>query len=266
MNALLDHAVMEPVKIPSMDMSGMPEAFQRAYGPTEPFENEFGDLTMPDVNPIPYQGNRKINPRSRGACRIFATWLDSVAHIPRIYGFDSQVEYHHGALTLINPSVAQVQEQFGPIPFTGDDGRPANHFIDLLITHHDGRRVAVAVKPTERLKSGRFLRELNALERTMPSGTADELVLVTENCFSRADAFNAVMYQRFALCPDPAVDERLQDVLSTVSGDISICDLARLCRAGGRAFRVIVRAIFEGSLLKLSTGRINLFTMVRRLS
>lgn len=266
MNAPLDHAVMEPDKTPAMDLSDMPEAVQRAYGPTVPFENDFGELSMSDVTPIPYQGNRKINPRSRGACRIFAPWLDLVARTPRIYGFDSQIEYHHCALALLDPDVAQVQEQFGPIPFIGDDGRPANHYIDLMITRRDGRRVAAAVKPTSRLKSGRFLRELNALAKTMPPGTADELVLVTEDCFSRADAFNAVMYQRFALCPDPAVDKRLQDVLGTVSGDVSICDLARLCRAGGRAFRVIVRAIFEGSLLKLSPGRINLFTKVRRLS
>ena len=265
MNAILDHAVMEPATIPNMNLSGMPKAFQRAYGPTEPFENEFGDLTMPDVVPIPYQGNRRINPRSRGACRIFATWLDPVAHIPRIYGFDSQVEYHHGALTLIDPDVLQVQEQFGPIPFVGDDGRPANHFIDLMITRRDGRRVAVAVKPTIRLESGRFLRELNALAKSMPSGIADELVLVTENCFSRADAFNAVMYLRFALCPDPVVERRLKDVLSAVSGDISICDLAERCRAGGRAFRPIVRGIFEGQLKKLSQGRIDLFTKVRPL-
>lgn len=100
----------------------------------------------------------------------------------------------------------------------------------------------------------------------MDPGIADEVRLVTERCFSRADAFNAVMYQRFKLHPDAAVEARFQDVLASTAGETTICDLARCCRAGGRAFRVIVRAIFEGHLEKRSPGRIDLFTRVRRLS
>lgn len=265
MNMSLDHALMERTASSPMDLSGMPEAFKRAYGPIEPFADEFGELEMPDFVPLPYRGSRRINPRSRGSVRIFAVWLDLMTRTPRNYGFDSQVEYHNGALTLIDPSVAQIQEQYGPIPFVDDEGKPANHYIDLLITKKNGRKVAVAVKPTERLKSGHFLRELEALQNTMPPGIADEIHLVTEQCIPRADAFNAVMYQRFALCPDLVVENRLRDVLSSTTGDISICDLAERCRAGGRAFRPIVRGIFEGLLTKQSPGRINLFTIVRRL-
>ncbi|WP_299938219.1 TnsA endonuclease N-terminal domain-containing protein [uncultured Pelagimonas sp.] len=265
MNMSLDHALMEHATSPEMDLSGMPEAFQRAYGPTEPFENDFVELEMPDLVPLPYRGNRKINPRSRGSTRIFSVWLDLQTRTPRNYGFDSQVEYHNGAVTLIDPSVAQIQEQFGPIPFIDEDGKPANHYIDLLITKKSGRKIAVAVKPTKRLKSGRFMRQLEALQKTMPSGIADELRLVTEACIPRAEAFNAVMYQRFSLCRDIEVEIRLRDVLSSATGDISICDLAERCRAGGRAFRPIVRGIFEGLLAKQSSGRINLFTKVRRL-
>ncbi|MEP5760627.1 MAG: hypothetical protein ABJ327_15205 [Litoreibacter sp.] len=265
MNMSLDHTLMEHSVGPPMNLSGMPEAFQRAYGPTEPFENEFGELEIPDLTPLPYRGNRKINPRSRGSTRIFAVWLDLTTKTPRKYGFDSQVECHNAALTMVDPDIAQVHEQFGPVPFIDDDGKPANHYIDLLITQKNGRKIAVAVKPTQRLKSGRFMRELEALSKTMPDGIADELRLVTELCIPRAEAFNAIMYQRFALCPDPDVDARLLDVLSSVSGDISICDLAAQCRAGGRAFRVVVRGLFEGKLRKLSPGRIVLFTRVRRL-
>lgn len=266
MNILLDHAPMERTPLPPTDLSGMPEAFQRAYGPIGPFENEFGELEMPEMVPLPYRGNRKINPRSRGSNRIFAVWLDLETKLPRIYGFDSQVEYHHAALKLIDQNVVQVHEQYGPIPFVDHDGKPAKHFADLMITEKDGRKVAVAVKPTERLKSGRFLRELEALEKTMAPDVADEVRLVTELCIPRAEAFNAVMYHRFALCRDTAVEARLHDVLSSTSGETTICDLAERCRAGGRAFRVIVQVIFEGKLEKISSGWIDLFTRVRRLS
>ena len=149
------------------------------------------------------------------------------------------------------------------MPFIGDDGKPAKHFIDLLIQYHDGRRVAVAVKPTERLESGRFFRELEQLHESIVPSIADEIRLVTELCIPREKAFNAIMYQRFALSPDHDVDARLQQTLSTVRGEISICDLSRLCRAGGRGFRCIVRGLYEGKLRKISPGRINFFTMVK---
>jgi hypothetical protein len=100
----------------------------------------------------------------------------------------------------------------------------------------------------------------------MSSDIADEIRLVTEHCFRRADAFNAVMYQRFAVCRDAVVEARLRDVLASTSGETTICALAERCRAGGRAFRVIVQGMFEGQLEQIIPGRINLFTRVRRLS
>ncbi|WP_299738791.1 hypothetical protein [uncultured Roseobacter sp.] len=263
MNMLLDHAVMKTATTPPVDLSGLPEAFHRAFGPTEPFPDDFGPIEMPGVTPLPYRGNRPINVRSRGSCRILAVFVDLETGQPRRYGLDSQLEYHHLALTLANPAVMQVREQVGPLPFVDDDGKAAKHFIDLVIQNRDGRRIAVAVKPTERLASGRFIRELECLRESIVSGIADELRLVTEHCISRVEAFNAIMYQRFALCPDCDVDARLAEILDSVHGEISICDLTRLCRAGGRGFRCIVRGLYEGMLTKVSPGRINFFTMVR---
>lgn len=264
MNIPLHHPMSGELRTLPADLCGMPEAFQRAFGPTVPFDNEFGDLEMPELAPLPYRGNRKINPRSRGSSRFFPIWLDLETGLPRKYGADSQIEYHHLALTLLEHDTAQVHEQFGPIPFVQPDGKPGNHYFDLLVTKTDGRRIGIAVKPTERLKSGRFLSELEALENTMMPNVVDEVRLVTERCFSRADAFNAVMYQRFVLHRDEAVEHRLSDVVASTSGETTICALAERCRAGGRAFRVIVQSMFEGRLEKLSPGRIDLFTKVRR--
>lgn len=264
MNIRIDHTLMDKAGAPPSDLCGMPEAFQRAFGPTEPFENEFGELEMPDFVPLPYRGQRKINPRSRGSSRFFPVWLDLETGLPRKYGADSQIEYHNLALSLLEPGTAQVHEQFGPVSYIKPDGQQGNHYFDLFITRSDGHRIGIAVKPTERLKSGRFLRELEAVQKTMAPNIVDEVRLVTERCFSRADAFNAVMYQRFAICRDKAVEKRLFEVLASTSGETTICALAERCHAGGRAFRVIVQSLFEGNLEKLSPGRIDQFTRVRR--
>jgi hypothetical protein len=106
------------------------------------------------------------------------------------------------------------------------------------------------------------MRELQQLKRTMPAGLADELRLVTEQSICRSDAFNAAMYLRFSLTPDAEVDELLRRHLLSMSGAMTVGDICRSCCAGGRAFRCVVRAIYEGGLHKLSQGRINLFTLV----
>lgn len=192
MNMLLNHAVMETPSTPPIDLSGLPEAFQRAFGPSEPFPDDFGPIEMLDVTPLPYRGNRPIKVRSRGPCRILAVLVNLETGQPRRYGLDSQLEFHHLALTLVNPSVVQAREQVGPLPFIDEDGKAAKHFIDLVIQNRDGRRIAVAVKPTERLASGRFIRELECLRESIVPKIADELRLVTEHCISRVYAVQEV--------------------------------------------------------------------------
>ncbi|WP_424965397.1 hypothetical protein [Dinoroseobacter sp. S375] len=262
MNAPLDHFVMEISGIPKRDLAGMPVAFQKAFGPEAPFASDLPELVRENEVPLPYRGHRSINPRSRGSCRIFAVLPDLPTKRPRIYGLDSQVEYHNLVITLTDPNVEQVHEQVGPIPFKDENGFPANHFIDLLVTKKDGFRIAVAVKPTGRMESGRFMRELIQLRETMPREMADELRLVTERSFSRTDAFNAEMYLRFSLTHDPTVDDRLVHFLETKPDKMTICEICQKLGAGGRTFRCVVRAIYQGSLRKLSPGRINLFTEV----
>lgn len=169
---------------------------------------------------------------------------------------------HHLVLTLVDPQVRQVHEQFGPVPFRDADGQSREHYFDLMIMYRDGRRIGVAVKPEERLASGRVLSELRQLRATMPAGLVDEIRLVTERHYRRSSAFNATMYLRFKLTSEPEIDARLTEVISSTPGETSIADLIRRSRTGQGGFRAAVRAVFEGRLTKLSGGRIDLFTVV----
>lgn len=264
MDIPIDHSLDQPVYPVGRDLSGMPEAFRRACGPTDAFPDDLGVLKREAVAVFGYRGRRTINPRSRGSCRIFAVFPDKETGSPRVYGLDSQLEYHHLALTLVDDSVQQVLEQFGPIRFRQEDGSYGTHYFDLLITYKSGRRVAVAVKPNARITSGRFVRELKQISRTKPFGTADEVRLVTEQSFSRTKAMNAVTYLRFALCPDPEADERMNSTLANIPGELTIADLVRISRTGPRGFRAAVRSIYEKRLVLMSIGRINLHSIVRR--
>lgn len=264
MNMPIERSLNAPVMPVGRDLSGMPEAFRRAYGPTEAFPDDLGEIFREDSPVLGYRGQRTINPRSRNACRIFAVFPDLETRLPRIYGLDSQTEYHHLALTLTNPSVLQVREQVGPVRFRRVDGSIGIHYFDLVITYNTGRKVAVAVKPTSRLASGRFLTELTQIRCAAVPEVADELRLVTEQCFSRTAAVNAATYLRFALCPDAEADARLEETVAKLDGELTIADLIILSRTGSRGFRAAYRAVFEQRLGLVSSGSINLHSIVRR--
>lgn len=264
MNMPIERSLYAPVTPVGRDLSGMPEAFRRAYGPTEAFPDDLGELVREDSPVLPYRGQRKINPRSRNACRIFAVFPDLETRLPRIYGLDSQLEYHHLALTLVSPCVTQVHEQFGPVKFRKPDGTTGTHYLDLVITDENGNKTGVAAKPTSRLASGRFLAELEQIRHAAVPDLVDEVRLVTEKCFSRTAAMNAATYLRFALCPDAEADARLSETVATLDGALTIADLIVLSRTGARGFRAAVRAIFEGRLTLISAGTINLHSIVRR--
>ncbi|MBU2891332.1 hypothetical protein [Celeribacter halophilus] len=264
MNMPIERTLNGVNKLIPRDISGMPEAFRRAYGPTEAFSSTLGELERNDVAVASYQGNRTINPRSRGSCRIFAVWPDLETTFPRVYGLDSLLEYHHLALTLVDKNVRQVQEQYGPIRYRKEDGSWGSHFFDLLKTNKCGRREAVAIKPTSRLLSGRFFTEIRRICSTMPKGTADEVRLVTEKSFSRVKATNAATYLRFALCPDLEADALIDDAVQKLAGELTISDLIQISQTGPRGFRAAFRAIYEERITLVSTGHINLHSIVRR--
>lgn len=259
----IDHILMDAHKVPAANLFDAPEALRLAYGPTEPFPNDLGQLVIDEsFVPMPYCGDRRIATGARGSCKIFAVLRDPETARLRIFGSDSQTEFFNLNLKLIDTSVVQVREQVCT-PFRRSDGSHAHHYIDLLVTKADGRKIAEAVKPRSRVTPD-FMQELEQLRRTMPDGIADEVHLVTEECWKRSEAVNAVLYNRLSLWPDPLADARLRDVLSDMSRVVTLAELAELCRAGGRGFQAGVRAIYEGGLECLSPGRINLFTQVRR--
>lgn len=244
------------------DLSNKPKAFKLAYGPQGAFPDDIAPAAPLDISPLPYRGRRPTKLRSRASCSIQAVLPDLATGKPRLYGCESQLELHNLALTLVDPEVQQVIEQHGPIPFRDADGLLRSHFFDLLILYKDGRRVGVAVKPEERLISGKVLRDLRQLRATMPLGLLDEVRLVTEHSFLRSKAQNALMYLRFKMTPEPEADARFRETVQATAGATSIANLIRRSRTGHCGFRAAVRAIFEGHLSQVSDGQIDLFTIV----
>ena len=72
MHTPVERSLSLVTKAVGRDLSGMPEAFRRAYGPTEAFPDEIDALVREDSPVLCYRGRRTINLRPLGSCRIFA--------------------------------------------------------------------------------------------------------------------------------------------------------------------------------------------------
>ncbi|MCE8432742.1 hypothetical protein [Rhodovulum sulfidophilum] len=77
------------------------------------------------------------------------------------------------------------------ISYVGSDGRPARHIFDFLITKTDGERIAVAIKPMQRVMKLNFASELEAASAAASKSLADRVLLVTDQHIDRVAAAEA---------------------------------------------------------------------------
>jgi len=76
------------------------------------------------------------------------------------------------------PNLWNLFDQPKPVSFVDVDGKQRTHRFDYLAEFNCGKRVAIAVKPHERVESLNFKATLRAIERDLPVGFADQVCLV----------------------------------------------------------------------------------------
>ncbi|WP_197029501.1 hypothetical protein [Paracoccus pantotrophus] len=84
--------------------------------------------------------------------------------------------------------IQHIWDQPPVVHYVGVDGRPAKHIFDFLVTKADGERIAVAVKPMQRVIARNFLSELERVAAATPKQFADRVMLITDQHVDRAAA------------------------------------------------------------------------------
>ncbi|MFS4581100.1 hypothetical protein [Phaeobacter sp. C3_T13_0] len=107
---------------------------------------------------------------------------------PRILQFESALEYAFLCLMLIRDDIHHIWDQPPAIQFVGADGRPAKHVFDFLITLSSGKKIAIAIKPMNRVLSRNFMSELEHVTRSVPKQFADRVLLITDKQIDRRKA------------------------------------------------------------------------------
>ena len=205
--------------------------------------------------PLPSRATRTIARRSKASSRGAVVVQLPCDSRPRIIEFESKLEQRVLWLLLARPDVWDIREQPASLGYVDEAGKSRRHTFDFLVTLQSGRRYAVVVKPERHACKSRFLRGLADLRRAMHKGYADEILLITDRSFTRAEALNAQRLHDFRRHRDMALTARLQDLIDQIVFPITVGELARALDAGGAAFRTVFMGIYDG-LLGADTSRI----------
>ncbi len=218
--------------------------------------------TIGDLPPLPSRSMRRIARRSKSSSRggivvRLPGWQRS-----RVVLFESRLELNVLYVLLARGDVIDLWEQPPSVTYYDAKGQRRNHFFDFLIQRASGRREAIAVKPAKLARNNGFADELCFIRQAVNKNFADDVRLITDQCFTRAEAINAERYFDFARHRDSNVARQLQYALETTSFPITIAELSQKLNAGGHGFRTVFLAIYEGQLKADKTSIINLQTTV----
>lgn len=181
---------------------------------------------------------------------------------PFIFDFESKLEHRVGSTVFARNDVKHYWDQSPPIQVECPGRQPRKRQPDALFERKDGWKSLLYIKPEEKIASGRYDEDIELISRSLSSDYADELVVVTDASFEPWEATNAERLMGFRRTPDEEADEIVAEFASRLDGLITIGDLIVILQIGGRGFRAIFRAIYDGVLKQIEDGIIDLTTVV----
>lgn len=204
--------------------------------------------------PSPSRATRHIPLRSKASLRgTLIAQLPSEKH-PRKIAFESRLERDFLLLSLARNDINSIWDQPPAIKYQNADGKRQSHTFDYLVSFTNGKKSAVAIKPSARVAKKDFISELRLIAASTPNAFADRVLLITERNLDRTEVQNAAMFHEFHRDADVAADANISELIKAISEPTTIGGLVRQSGLGARAFRAIVRAIYADDL---SASRIN---------
>lgn len=196
--------------------------------------------------PLPSRATRTPPARSKASSRgLIVAQLPADPH-PQRYWFESKLEQRVFFLLAARRDTYSIWEQPPPIRYRDCGSRLRTHYFDFLLTQTSGRRIAIAVKAAGLVKRHHFRDTLALIRAATPLSYADDVVLITDRSFTRADARNAERLHAFRRTPDIEADTIVADLLRHLSTETRIATLVEATALGGRGFRAVFRALFAG--------------------
>lgn len=192
--------------------------------------------------PVESQAERAIAAASRGHCTAFAVLGDGVGQRMQA---ESHLELCHLLLLNANRQIVHLWEQ-ARFAYGGGDERL--HVFDVVATWASGERIAYTIKPEARLRSGRFLAEMQEIawwvrERVF----ADDIRLLTEQDVDPIALHNARIVAAVRE-PDPDSDTVARETAGALTGAVTLRELTEATGLEARGYRALLRLVRSGDL------------------
>jgi hypothetical protein len=204
------------------------------------------------------RGKRHFKFASKGSSRGVAVVDDTAVE------GESRQERLGMLVIRARPETRRLVEQSPQVEYADADGVLHIHTFDLHVFRIDGTKAAVDFKPTKLVKrSG--IRELHAtLARQISPRTADELLVMTPDMYTRSDIYNAELQHTLMRQDYPEDDETVLKLIRRMKGPVPIADIVTRSKLAGYGFNAVVRAIAAGHLRMTERRRIERAAIVER--
>lgn len=213
-------------------------------------------LTMPE----PSRASRSI------ALRSTASFRGSIVDLQRNreFNFESKLERDHLHIILAHPDVAEVHEQPSAVTYVGETSRNPGHTFDVLVVMKSGTRVAVDIKPRDKVERSRVAVVQRLIRDQVGTAFADRYVVRTEDHLHPDDVADARWILRARRLANATADAAVTSLLPSMHGWCRLSDLVAATGMGAAAFNAAVRSVADGLIEVRDRARISLDCLVRR--
>lgn len=216
------------------------------------------DDTIPRELPAPSRAERNIASASRGHCTAHMVLGEGSG--TRVQA-ESHLELSHFLLLNADRSIADIREQ---VRFTYGPDDERQHVFDAVATRVDGARIAYTIKPEARLRSGRFVAEMQTVAWWVKKKRwADDVRLLTDADIDEVELNNAKVIAAVR-DPDPEADLVAREVVATITGGVSVRDLTIATGMETRGYRAVLRLVREGHLEPVRHERLTPRALVQK--
>ena len=196
-----------------------PSSCSAVIGIAMPRERRMDEDQIPRKLPAPSRAERNIARASKELC-VSHSVLGIGAGV-RIQA-ESHPEHCHYLVLNADRSIVDLQEQVG-FPYGAHDER--EHVFDFVATRTSGSWIAYTIKPEVRLRSGRFLAEMQTVAWWVRHNQfADDVRLLTDGDLDDVEFHNAKVIAAVR-DPDPAADTIARNGVAAITGAITLRDL-----------------------------------------
>jgi len=220
-------------------------------------EHENISINSACVFPGRSRATRAISRRSKGAGRAVLVG----GRVPRQILCESLLEHRAATILLARRDVADIWDQPPAVTYEDETGRH-KHTFDFLVELHDGRRIAIAVRPEHRAHD---LRKTVTTIAAQIRDFADEFLVLTDAQLTPNRLHNATTILMARRGANPNADAKMHEIVRTLHGATTIEMLANTAGFDGEGYRAAVRLLDTGELeLMRGVTRIGLKAMVQR--